>query len=73
MANGLGSREKARLALKRMHQTPKQNESPMALANVAQSDEDTSEAKPVATSSDSPRPGGSRRSIIRLNTFSIVS
>nr|GMC87708.1 telomere repeat-binding factor 1-like [Ipomoea batatas] len=69
MANGLGSREKARLALKRMHQTPKQNESSMALANVAQSDEDTSEAKPIATSSDSPRPGGSRRSIIRLDNL----
>ncbi|CAH9125738.1 unnamed protein product [Cuscuta epithymum] len=70
MANGFGSREKARLALKKMHQTSKQDESPSTLAKVSpQSDEDTIKVKPVATSSGSPLVGGSRKSIIRLDNL----
>ncbi|VFQ78260.1 unnamed protein product [Cuscuta campestris] len=70
MANGFGSREKARLALKKMHQAPKQDDIPKTLANVeARSDEDTSEAKPIATSCGSPLAGGSRKSIIRLDNL----
>ncbi|CAH9103689.1 unnamed protein product [Cuscuta epithymum] len=70
MANGFGSREKARLALKKMHQTSKQDESPSTLAKVSpHSDEDTIKVKPVATSSGSPLVGGSRKSIIRLDNL----
>lgn len=68
MANGWGSREKARLALKRMQQVPKQGENPMALANVVQSDEDIVDAKPLAVSSGS-QAGGSKRSMIRLDNL----
>lgn len=72
MANGWGSREKSRLALKRVHRTSKQDESSLALTNVVQSEEESSEGKRVATSSGSPQNGGSKRSIIRLNSFFIT-
>nr|GMD87652.1 telomere repeat-binding factor 1-like [Ipomoea batatas] len=69
MANGWGSREKSRLALKRVHRTSKQDESSLALTNVVQSEEESSEGKRVATSSGSPQNGGSKRSIIRLDNL----
>lgn len=72
MANGWGSREKSRLALKRMHRAPKQDESSLALTNVVQSEEESSDGKQVATSSGSPQNGGSKRSILRLNSFFIT-
>ena len=66
MANGWGSRERARLALKRMNQAAKQDDSPMAISNLAQSDDDNVDPRPHATSSGSPQIGSSKRSIIRL-------
>lgn len=67
MANGWGSREKARLALKRMPQVPKEDESSMALTPSNQSDEETADDKPHAVSSGSPLIGSSsKKSIIRL-------
>ncbi|KAM7474752.1 hypothetical protein LguiB_021995 [Lonicera macranthoides] len=72
MANGWGSREKARLALKRIHhQAPKNDDNPMALATVVQSDEEIVDAKPLAVSGGSPQMGGSKRSIIRLDNLII--
>nr|GMD60725.1 telomere repeat-binding factor 1-like [Ipomoea batatas] len=41
----------------------------MALTNVVQSEEESSEGKRVATSSGSPQNGGSKRSIIRLDNL----
>lgn len=67
MANGWGSREKARLALKRMNQTRKQDEKSLAVTIEAQSDEEIVEARLAITSSGSPQIGGSKRSIIRSN------
>lgn len=67
MANGWGSREKARLALKGMNQTRKQDENSLALIIEAQSDEEIVEARLATTSSGSPQIGGSKRSIIRSN------
>lgn len=72
MANGWGSRERARLALKRMQQAPKYDESAMTSA-VGQSDEDVVDAKPVATSSGSPQTGASKRSVIRLTILCTTS
>ncbi|XP_059653020.1 telomere repeat-binding factor 1-like [Cornus florida] len=69
MANGWGSREKARLALKRLHQAPKQEENHMALTKVVQSDEEIVDAKPLAVSSGSPQIGGPKRSIVRLDNL----
>ncbi|CAH9100262.1 unnamed protein product [Cuscuta europaea] len=69
MANGWGSREKSKLALKRVHRTPKQDESSLALTNVDQSEDESSEDKQVETSSGSPRSGGTKRSVIRLDNL----
>ncbi|XP_060168063.1 telomere repeat-binding factor 1-like isoform X3 [Lycium barbarum] len=69
MANGWGSREKARLALKRMNQAHKQEESSLALTTEAHSDEEIAEARLATTSSGTPQIGGSKRSIIRLDNL----
>lgn len=68
MANGWGSREKARLALKRVQHVPK-DDNPLALATVDQSDEDSGDARPLPSSSGSPQIGGSKRSMIRLDNL----
>lgn len=67
MANGCGSREKARLALKRMNQARKQDERSLSVSTEAISDEEMTEARLATTSSDSLQMRGSKRSIIRLN------
>lgn len=70
MANGWGSREKARLALKRVHHVPKHDENPLALSAGDLSDEEIADAKPLAASSGSPQQtGGSKRSMIRLDNL----
>ncbi|XP_059313893.1 telomere repeat-binding factor 1-like isoform X2 [Lycium ferocissimum] len=69
MANGWGSREKARLALKRMNQAHKQEESSLAVTTEAHSDEEIAEARLATTSSGTPQIGGSKRSIIRLDNL----
>lgn len=70
MANGWGSREKARLALKRMQHVHKEGENSMALTPAIQSDEEIVDAKPLAVSSGSPQIGSSsKRSIIRLDSY----
>ncbi|KAK9286867.1 hypothetical protein L1049_015273 [Liquidambar formosana] len=69
MANGWGSREKARLALKRMHQIPKQDENSLAISTVVQSDEEIVDAKPLAVSSVTTQVSGPKRSIIRLDNL----
>lgn len=68
MANGWGSREKARLALKRVQHGSK-DDNPLALANVDQSDEDSGDTRPIPSSSGSPQMGGSKRSMIRLDNL----
>ncbi|WOH10321.1 hypothetical protein DCAR_0729788 [Daucus carota subsp. sativus] len=60
IADGWGSREKARLALKRMHQSSKDDDNFMALAHLDQSDEELFNEQPLATS---------MRSIIRLDNL----
>ncbi|KAL1812052.1 hypothetical protein ACET3Z_022117 [Daucus carota] len=70
IANGWGSREKARLALKRMHQSSKDDDNSMALANLDQSDEELLDEQPLAVSMGSPpQIGSSKRSIIRLDNL----
>ncbi|XP_019248276.1 PREDICTED: telomere repeat-binding factor 1-like isoform X1 [Nicotiana attenuata] len=69
MANGWGSREKAKLALKRMIQAPMQDESSAAVTSAADSDAEIPEARPATTSRGSPQHGGSRRSILRLDNL----
>ncbi|XP_015067659.1 telomere repeat-binding factor 1 [Solanum pennellii] len=69
MANGCGSREKARLALKRMNQARKQDERSLSVSTEAISDEEMTEARLATTSSDSLQMRGSKRSIIRLDNL----
>ncbi|XP_017233009.1 telomere repeat-binding factor 1 [Daucus carota subsp. sativus] len=54
IANGRGSREKARLALERMHQSSKDDDSSMALAHLDQSNEELLDEQPLAVSMGSP-------------------
>ncbi|XVE66712.1 hypothetical protein DITRI_Ditri08aG0100500 [Diplodiscus trichospermus] len=71
MANGWGSRDKARLAVKRTSSIPKQEESAMAL-NVVPSDEELVEVKPVPVSVSSTSmhiPSSTKRSIVRLDNL----
>ncbi|KAF5786832.1 putative transcription factor MYB-HB-like family [Helianthus annuus] len=65
MANGWGSREKARLALKRQHASRDDN----GLTAGDQSDEDSGDARPLPSSSGSPQIGSSKRSMIRLDNL----
>ncbi|KAF8404870.1 hypothetical protein HHK36_009761 [Tetracentron sinense] len=66
-ANGWGSREKARLALKRIQQIPRHDDNPMALSTVVQSDEEIVDAKPLAISGGTMHVSGPKRSILRLD------
>ncbi|XP_041013745.1 telomere repeat-binding factor 1-like isoform X1 [Juglans microcarpa x Juglans regia] len=69
MANGWGSREKARLAVKRVAQVPKQDENSMALSTVVQNDEDFVDAKPLGVSNDTLQVPAPKRSIVRLDNL----
>ncbi|XP_043713978.1 telomere repeat-binding factor 1-like [Telopea speciosissima] len=68
-AHGWGSREKARLALKRSRQFPKHDDNPLALTTVVQSDEEIVDAKPLAISSGTLSTAGPKRSIKRLDNL----
>ncbi|KAG8368491.1 hypothetical protein BUALT_Bualt15G0051200 [Buddleja alternifolia] len=68
MANGWGSRERARLALKRIHPAPKHGESSMTLS-TSQSDEEIVDGRTLATSGGSSPNDGPKRSIMRLDNL----
>ncbi|KAJ7946173.1 Telomere repeat-binding factor 1 [Quillaja saponaria] len=71
MANGWNSRDKSRLAVRRVQQVPKQDESSMALA-TAQSDEEIVDAKPLQVSTEANHMmqiSGSKRSMLRLDSL----
>ncbi|TYI94928.1 hypothetical protein E1A91_D02G241000v1 [Gossypium mustelinum] len=69
MANGWGSRDKARLAVKRTSSFPKQEESAVDLA-VAPSDEEIVDVKSVPVSSATLQiPSSTKRSIVRLDNL----
>ncbi|XP_076904159.1 telomere repeat-binding factor 1-like [Bidens hawaiensis] len=69
MANGWGSREKARLAMKRAQHASK-DDNPLALTGD-QSDEDSGDGRQLPSSSGSPQIGSSKRSMIRLDNLII--
>ncbi|GLT46812.1 hypothetical protein SLA2020_205420 [Shorea laevis] len=64
-----GSRQRAKIALKRAQLTPKQDDNPMALMPVPQSDNGVVDTKPLAISSGTPRTGDSKRRIARLENL----
>ncbi|GAB2279580.1 hypothetical protein Dimus_014223 [Dionaea muscipula] len=69
--SGLGSREKARLALKRNPQTPTHDDTPVALNNSVQNDENNeeAEAKDPATSSEAGQLADPKRNLTRLDNI----
>ncbi|GFP88641.1 telomere repeat-binding factor 1 [Phtheirospermum japonicum] len=70
MANGWGSRERARLALKRIHPGPaKHGESSMALSSLSQSDDEIVDGRRNATSGGSSPNDAPKRSIMRLDNL----
>ncbi|XP_077253807.1 telomere repeat-binding factor 1-like isoform X2 [Tasmannia lanceolata] len=69
-ANGWGSREKTRLALKRSQRTPGYDDDPMALSTEVESFEDEIvDAKPLSISSGTLQISGTKRSIPRLDNL----
>lgn len=64
-----GSRQKAKLALKKNPQTPKCDDNPKALSVVVQGNEEIVNAKPLAISSGTPRNFGSKEILARLRSF----
>lgn len=73
MANGWGSRERARLALKRMHPASKHGESSMALSALSQSDDEIADTRPHAVSGGSSPNDVPKRSIMRLDILSTAN
>ncbi|QCD77414.1 myb proto-oncogene protein [Vigna unguiculata] len=67
MANGWSSREKSRLAVRRVHHTPKQDEHSMSITPVAPSDEDIVDVKPLQISRDTVQILGPKRSNLSLD------
>ncbi|CAI9274936.1 unnamed protein product [Lactuca saligna] len=68
MENGWGSKEKARLALKRVQHVPK-DDNLLSLTTADPSDEDSGDVRPLQSSSGSPQVGASKRSMIRLDNL----
>ncbi|XP_047324154.1 telomere repeat-binding factor 1-like [Impatiens glandulifera] len=67
MAHGWGSRDKARLALKRLHSASKQDENSLVLTVVGQNNEDILDTEPLAISKEYPQISGPKRSFARLD------
>ncbi|XP_002525279.2 telomere repeat-binding factor 2 [Ricinus communis] len=64
-----GSRQKAKLALKKSPQTPKRDENPKALSSVVQGNEEIVDAKPIAVSNGTPKNVGSKELLARLDNL----
>lgn len=61
-----GSRQKAKLALKRNISTAKQDNNPLPVTNVLPSDEEIVNAKPIAVSGGTLRTTNSKEPVARL-------
>ncbi|KDP32084.1 hypothetical protein JCGZ_12545 [Jatropha curcas] len=64
-----GSRQKAKLALKKTPQTPKHDDNPKALSIVVQGNEEIVDAKPLAISSGTPKNIGSKELLARIDNL----
>ncbi|POO00703.1 Telomeric repeat-binding factor [Trema orientale] len=62
-----GSRQKAKLALKRNLQTPKHENKPLPVSTLPQNDEETVDAKPLAVSGETQRNTNSKEPNARLD------
>ena len=72
MANGWGSREKARLALRKVPSAPKAEGNPLSLSTAVQSDDETVDTKALALPSNLVQITGSKRSIIRYMSYPLI-
>ncbi|KAJ7952749.1 telomere repeat-binding factor 1-like [Quillaja saponaria] len=66
-----GSRQKAKLALKRNLSTPKPDDNPVTLSTVLQSDEEVLDTMPLAVSVGTPRSANSKEPVSRLDNLVI--
>lgn len=69
MANGWSSRDKSRLAGRRAHQVPKQDENAMIAPSVVPSDEELVDARASQVPRDMLQIPGPKRSIVRLDNL----
>ncbi|KAL6494642.1 hypothetical protein OROGR_031442 [Orobanche gracilis] len=69
MANGWGSRERAKLALKMIHPAAKHGESSMPMSSLSQSDDELVDARTHATSGSSSPNDAPKRSIMGLDNL----
>ncbi|RVW31324.1 Telomere repeat-binding factor 1 [Vitis vinifera] len=72
MANGWGSREKARLALRKVPSAPKAEENPLSLGTAVQSDDETVDTKALALPSNPVQITGSKRSFSRYTSYPLI-
>ncbi|WOK91714.1 single myb histone 6 [Canna indica] len=73
-ANGWGSREKARVALKRSRQIVRHDNSSKAISTVVEDvDDDIIETKPHATNSDNLHISGQKRTFSRLDKLILIA
>ncbi|KAJ0964362.1 hypothetical protein J5N97_029484 [Dioscorea zingiberensis] len=69
-ANGWGSRERARLALKKSHHAPKQDDNPIAIATVEEDmDDEIIDAKPLAVSVGNLHISRPKKSSLKLESL----
>ncbi|KAI4298579.1 hypothetical protein L6164_032120 [Bauhinia variegata] len=68
MTNGWSSRDKSRLAVRRVHHISKQDENSMALATVP-SDEEITDVQPLQVERELVQLPGPKRSIVRLDNL----
>ncbi|GER36919.1 telomere repeat binding factor 1 [Striga asiatica] len=69
MSNGCGSREKAKLTLKRIHPSPKHKASSMPRSSLSQSGDDLVDSRTNANSGGSSPNDAPKRSIMRLDNL----
>uniref|UniRef100_A0A2P2L8N8 MYB transcription factor n=1 Tax=Rhizophora mucronata TaxID=61149 RepID=A0A2P2L8N8_RHIMU len=69
MANGWGSRDKSKLAVKRVHHAAKADENPLAITPAGQSDEDAADVKPLTVSNATIQITGPKKTTVRLDNL----
>ena len=72
MTNGWNSRQKSRLAVRRVQHVPKHDENTLALTSVDPSDEEIVDVKPLQVSRDMVTIPGPKRSLVRLDSYHLI-
>ncbi|XP_065872167.1 telomere repeat-binding factor 1 isoform X2 [Euphorbia lathyris] len=69
MANGWASRDKSKLAIKRVHHVPRHEETPVVSNAAVHSDEDFSDSKSIVVANPLIQTAGPKRSTVRLDNL----